>query len=88
MTPDALAALAAAGGMPLALTGEIGGDMRKMLDQLTDTAKAGEAARKFVTESNELAKVAATGDAAAVKVAFGKLGAACKGCHDDFRKKD
>ncbi|MBL8454301.1 MAG: cytochrome c, partial [Zoogloea sp.] len=31
----------------------------------TDTAKAGEAARKFVTESNELAKVAATGDAAA-----------------------
>jgi cytochrome c556 len=54
----------------------------------TDTAKAGEAARKFVTESNELAKVAATGDAAAVKVAFGKLGAACKGCHDDFRKKD
>lgn len=54
----------------------------------TDTAKAGEAARKFVTESNELAKVAATGDAAAVKVAFGKLGASCKGCHDDFRKKD
>lgn len=54
----------------------------------TDTAKAGEAARKFVTESNELAKVAATGDAAAVKVAFGKLGATCKGCHDDFRKKD
>ncbi len=54
----------------------------------TDTAKAGEAARKFVTEANELAKVAATGDAAAVKVAFGKLGASCKGCHDDFRKKD
>lgn len=54
----------------------------------TDTAKADEAARKFVTESNELAKVAATGDAAAVKVAFGKLGATCKGCHDDFRKKD
>ncbi|MBP8140408.1 MAG: phage major capsid protein [Acidovorax sp.] len=40
VSPDALAALAAAGGMPLALTGEIGGDMRKMLDQLTDTAKA------------------------------------------------
>ena len=54
----------------------------------TDTAKAGEAARKFVTESNELAKVAATGDAAAVKVQFGKLGQTCKGCHDDFRKKD
>ncbi len=54
----------------------------------TETAKAGEAAKKFVTEANELAKVAATGDAAAVKVQFGKLGQTCKGCHDDFRKKD
>ena len=54
----------------------------------TDTAKAGEAARKFISESNELAKVAATGDAAAVKVQFGKLGQTCKSCHDDFRKKD
>jgi len=54
----------------------------------TDTAKAGEAARKFIAESNELAKVAATGDAAAVKVQFGKLGQTCKSCHDDFRKKD
>ena len=54
----------------------------------TETAKAGEAAKKFITESNELANVAATGDAAAVKVQFGKLGQTCKGCHDDFRKKD
>lgn len=54
----------------------------------TDGAKAGEAARKFISEANELAKVANTGDAAAVKVQFGKLGATCKGCHDDFRKKD
>ena len=42
----------------------------------------------FNKEANELAKVAATGDAAAVKVQFGKLGQTCKGCHDDFRKKD
>lgn len=54
----------------------------------TDTAKAGEVARRFVTEANELAKVAATGDPAAVKVQFGKLGQTCKSCHDDFRKKD
>jgi len=54
----------------------------------TDGAKAGEAAKKFITEANELAKVANTGDAAAVKVQFGKLGQTCKGCHDDFRKKD
>lgn len=40
VSPDALAAMAAAGGMPLALTGEIGGDVRKMLEQLGDTAKA------------------------------------------------
>ena len=53
----------------------------------TDTAKAGEAAKKFNVEANELAKVAATGDAAAVKVQFGKLGQTCKGCHDDFRNK-
>ncbi len=32
-----------------------------------------------------MAKVAATGDAAAVKAQFGKLGETCKGCHDKFR---
>lgn len=37
---DAWAALAAAGAAPMALSGEVGGDVRKMLDQLTDTAKA------------------------------------------------
>lgn len=37
-------------------------------------------------EAGELAKVAATGDAAAVKAQFGKTGGACKACHDDFRK--
>lgn len=41
--PDAWAALAAAGAMPMALTGETGGDVRKMLEQLTDTAKAAKA---------------------------------------------
>lgn len=37
---DAWAAIAAAGAMPMALSGEVNGDMRKMLEQLTDTAKA------------------------------------------------
>lgn len=41
--PDAWAALAAAGAMPMALTGETGGEVRKMLEQLTDTAKAAKA---------------------------------------------
>jgi cytochrome c556 len=42
----------------------------------------------FNKEANEMAKVAATGDAAAVKEQLGKLGATCKGCHDDFKIKD
>ena len=32
--------------------------------------------------------VAAAGNAAAVKAQFGKLGEACKACHDKFRKED
>lgn len=42
----------------------------------------------FNKEANEMAKVAATGDAAAVKEQLGKLGGTCKGCHDDFKIKD
>jgi cytochrome c556 len=41
----------------------------------------------FNKEANEMARVAATGDAAAVKEQFGKLGGTCKGCHDDFKMK-
>ncbi len=42
----------------------------------------------YVKEANEMAKVAATGDAAAVKAQFGKLGEACNACHDKFRQED
>lgn len=38
--------------------------------------------------TNELARAAASGDAGAVKVAFGKTGEACKSCHDKFREKE
>ncbi|MDD2883657.1 MAG: cytochrome c [Dechloromonas sp.] len=51
----------------------------------TDKDGVGKVAMSFNKEANELAKVAATGDAAAVKAQFGKLGAACKACHDDYR---
>ncbi|NJA88105.1 cytochrome c [Rhodocyclus tenuis] len=54
----------------------------------TDGKKVGEVAVAFNKEANELAKVAATGDAAAVKAQFGKVGQTCKACHDDFRRKD
>ena len=48
--------------------------------------KVKELAMAYIKEANELAKVAATGDAAAVKVQFGKTGESCKACHDKFRK--
>lgn len=48
----------------------------------------GKIAGAYVKEANEMAKVAATGDAAAVKAQFGKLGEACKACHDKFRKEE
>jgi len=49
--------------------------------------KLGEVASAFNKEANEFAKVAASGDAAAVKAQFGKLGGSCKACHDEFRKE-
>lgn len=54
----------------------------------TDGKRVGELAGNFVKEANELAKVAAGGDQAAVKAQFAKLQGTCKGCHDDFKKKD
>ncbi len=50
--------------------------------------KVKELAMAFNKEANELAKVAATGDSAAVKAQFGKTGETCKGCHDKFREED
>lgn len=42
----------------------------------------------FNKEANELAKVAAGGDAAALKAQFDKVGQSCKACHDKFRKDE
>lgn len=50
--------------------------------------KVKELAVAFNKEANEMAKVAASGDAAAVKAQFGKLGESCKACHDKFRKEE
>jgi cytochrome c556 len=54
----------------------------------TDKETLGKVAGAFGKEANEMAKVAAAGDAAAVKAQFGKLGDSCKGCHDKFRKDE
>ena len=48
----------------------------------------GKIAGAYNKEANEMAKVAATGDAAAIKAQFGKLGESCKACHDKFRKEE
>ena len=54
----------------------------------TDGKRVGELAGNFAKEANELAKVAAGGDQAAVKAQFAKLQGTCKACHDDFKLKD
>lgn len=53
-----------------------------------DGKRVGELAGDFAHEANELAKVAAAGDAAAIKAQYGKLSKTCKSCHDDFKVKD
>ena len=47
-----------------------------------------EVALNFVKQANELKKVAATGDQAAIKAQFGETGKACKACHDKFREEE
>ncbi|MBK6553586.1 MAG: cytochrome c [Rhodocyclaceae bacterium] len=54
----------------------------------TDKEGVGKVARAFNDAANEMARVAATGDAAAVKAQFGKLGETCKACHDKYRKEE
>jgi len=63
-------------------------ETRVKAELFTDKEGVGKVAGPYVKEANEMAKVAATGDAAAVKAQFGKLGDACKGCHDKFRKDE
>lgn len=53
----------------------------------TDGEGVKKVAIDFNQAANELAKVAAAGDAAAVKTAFGEVGKTCKACHDQFRAK-
>ena len=56
-------------------------------EMYTDTQGAAKAAMSLAEQANALQKVAQTGDVAAIKAQVGKLGGACKGCHDNFKKK-
>ncbi|MCB1911333.1 MAG: cytochrome c [Rhodocyclaceae bacterium] len=53
-----------------------------------EQAEVGKIARNFTMQANELQKVAATGDQAAIKAQFGELGKACKSCHDKYREEE
>lgn len=54
----------------------------------TDKEGVTKVAMAFNKEANEMAKVAATGDVAAIREQVGKLGGTCKACHDDFKIKN
>ena len=65
---------------------EVGGEKTRVKPEFFQQQdKVRELAMNFNKEANELAKVAATGDKAAVQAQFGKTGATCKACHDEFR---
>jgi cytochrome c556 len=52
-----------------------------------DQAKFKQLADKLEAETAKLSSAAKANDQAAVKVAFGEVGKACKACHDDYRVK-
>ncbi len=63
-------------------------ETRAKAELFTDKEAVGKVAMAFNKEANEMAKVAAGGDAAAAKVQIGKLIDTCKGCHEKFKRKD
>lgn len=67
--------------------GALGERTRLKPDYFQQSDKVREVGTNYQREANELAKVAATGDAGAVKAQFGKVGSTCKGCHDLYQAK-
>jgi len=88
---NAVAAIANSGVVELFAPGTdmaaLGDKTRLKPEYFQQADKAREVATNYLREANELARVAATGDAAAVKAQFGKTGGTCKGCHDAFQVK-
>ena len=89
---NVIAAIANSGLGALYVPGSDKGKGRKETrvkkELFTDKEGVGKVATAFNQAANEMAKVAATGDQAAVKAQFGKLGETCKGCHDKYREED
>lgn len=86
---NAIAAIANSGMGTLFVPGSDQGSgwkpTRARSNLFTDSAGVAKVATDFNREANEMARIAAGGDAAAVRAQFGKLGASCKACHDKYR---
>lgn len=70
---------------PDTTTEQLGKATRLKPEFFQNLDEAGHIGRKFTAAANQLAKVAAEGDQAAIKKAFGDVGGSCKSCHDKFR---
>lgn len=67
---------------------DVGGEKTRLKSEFfKEPEKVREIAMNFNAQANEMAKVAAGGDVAAVRAQFGKLGDSCKACHDRYRAK-
>lgn len=88
---DAIAAVANSGMGALYAPGtdKDHGDQKTRLKSefFAEPEKVREIAMNFNREANELAKVAASGDAGAIGIQYKKLGDSCKACHDRYRAK-
>lgn len=86
---NAIAAIANSGMgalySPETTTDQLGKATRLKPDFFQNLDKAGQIGRDFTAAANQLASVAAEGDQAAIKKAFGDVGGSCKSCHDNFR---
>ena len=63
------------------------GETRAKPEIWKDAAKFKEAADKMQAELVKVSAAAKLGNVDALKTAFGPAGAACKNCHDNFRKE-
>jgi len=86
---NAIAAIANSGMgslySPDTTTEQLGKATRLKPEFIQNLDEAGQIGRNFTAAANQLAKVAAEGDQAAIKKAFGDVGGSCKSCHDKFR---
>ena len=70
---------------PDTTTAQLGDKTRLKPEFFQNLDEAGRIGREFTAAANQLATIAAQGDQAAIRKAFGDAGAACKACHDKFR---